>query len=212
MTDTREPDEPEPATRETRDERLGALLAVPPLDEVTRRRLVRDALDRPMPRPSRVTAALSIAAAVAVGIVVGTVLVHGNNEVATTTAQGAPTASAGSEALKASPGAAADSQSPVTPLGELGDVTAPGDLRDAINVAFEKSAGPTEQTAILGYPCASTPPQSLDLVATTALGLGTYRGFPVTIFIGTSPEGRALAVIVRQDDCTLLGSVGLPPV
>lgn len=206
MSDPREPDEPD-----TRDERLAALLAVPPLDDIARRRLVRGALDRPMPRPSRFAAALSIAAAVVVGILVGTVLVHGHDQVATTTAQGGPSVTAGSEALEAAPRAGADLAGPVTPLGELGDVTAPADLRKAINGGFEKAAGPTEQTAILGYPCAATPAESLDLVAATALGLGTYRGFPVTIFVGTSPDGRALAVVVRHDDCAVLASVDLPP-
>jgi hypothetical protein len=208
MTDTREPDEPD---TDQRDERLAALLAVPPLDAVTRRRLVREALDRPLPRPSRMAAALSIAAAIAVGIVVGVVLVHGHEQVATTTAQGRPSAAGKSQALEAAPRGAdsGTSGTPVTPLGDLGDVTAPDDLRAAIDSAFLKAAGPTEQ--VTGYQCGASPPETFNLVATTALGLGTFRGFPVTVFVGTAPDGRSLAVVVRQDDCAEVASVELPP-
>ncbi len=199
---------------DVRDERLAALLAVPPLDEVTRRRLVREALDRPVPRASRLTAAMAVAAAVIVGVVVGTVLVQEDSPVATTTAQGGqPSASSDGFALEkaANPGAL-DSVAPVTPLGGLGDVTKPADLRAAIDGGFARSEGPTEDSAVpLAYPCASTPAETFDLVATTALGLGFYRGVSVTIFVGTSPGGEPLAVVVRQDDCTELASVNLKP-
>jgi hypothetical protein len=212
MTDIRDPDETQPDAADARDERLAALLAVPPLDAVTRRRLVREALDRPVPRPSRWIAAVSIAAAVAVGIFMGVVLVHGNKPATTSTAQGAvPSAANKSEALEAAPRSAADSSTPVTPLGDLGDVTDPADLRAAINSSFQKAVGPTDQVAITGYQCGAMPPETYNLVATSALGLGLYRGFPVTIFVGTSPEGKSLAVVVRQDDCVELASVELPP-
>jgi hypothetical protein len=175
--------------------------------------LVREALDRPAPRASRLVPAMSIAAALVVGIVVGSVLVRGHDQVATTTAQGQPSADAGAQELEKSvaPGAVADSLGPVTALGELGDVTAPADLRTAINDGFARSAGPTEDSSILAYPCAATPAEALDLLATTAIGLGSYRGFPVTIFVGTTPEGQALAVVARQDDCAVLASVEIPP-
>ena len=214
MSDPREPTDIEP---DARDERLAALLAVSPLDEVTRNRLVREALERPVPRPSRLPAAMAVAAAVIVGIVVGTVLVQDENPVATTTAQGGQpsvTNNADAEAFElqkdASPGAAESAPAPITPLGGLGDITKPADLLEAIDGGVARSAGPTDDSAVpLAYPCASTPAETFDLVATTALGLGFYRGFPVTIFVGTSPDGEARAVVVRQDDCTELASVKL---
>lgn len=202
---------------DTRDEDFAAFLAVPPLDEVTRRRMVREALDRPAPRASRFTAAMAIAAAVIVGIVVGTVLVQDNNpEVATTAQGGQPSATGDAQALEsakaATPGAAADAVAPITPLGGLGDITEPAELRAAIDGGFNRSAGPTQDSEIpLAYPCAATAPETLGLVATTALGLGFYRGFPVTIFVGTSPGGQARAVVVRQDDCTELARENLDP-
>lgn len=219
MSDPREPSdiEREPALGEHRDERIAALLAVAPLDEVTRRRLVREALDRPLPKPSRLPAAMAVAAAVIVGIVVGTVLVQDENPVATTTAQGGqPSATASPDAFElqknAAPGAAESTVGPITPLGGLGDITKPADLREAVDGGFARADGPTDDGALpLEYPCAATPPETFDLVATTALGLGFYRGFPVTIFVGTSPDGEARAVVVRQSDCTELASVNLQP-
>ncbi len=197
---------------DARDERVAALLAVPPLDEVTRRRLVREALDRPVPRGSRLTAAMAVAAAVIVGIAVGTVLVQEDNPVAPTSAQGGqPTTTPEAFSLEkgATPGAV-DSVAPVTPLGGLGDITKPADLRAAIDGGFARAEGPTDDSAVpLAYPCAATPADAFDLVATTALGLGFYGGFPVTVFVGTSLDGEPRAVVVRQDDCTEIARVNL---
>ncbi len=207
MSEPREPTEPD-----ARDESLAALLAVPPLDDVTRRRLVRGALDQPMPRASRAAAALSVAAAVAVGLLVGVVLVQGNEPRTTTTAQGAPggRAAADSEALEVAPKAAIPGTGPITALGDLGDVTKPADLEVAINNSYGLSAGPGDQAAVAGYPCATTPTETLGLVSPSAIGLGVFRDLPVTVFVGTAPDGQAFAVIVRQTDCTVLGRVVLP--
>ena len=203
----------DPAVTDKRDEALAARLAVPPLDDVTRRRLVREALDRPMPRPSRWVAVASVAAALAVGALIGTVLVTEPEQSDVTTAQRAPTPSAGSESEAVEPGPAGMAQataSPVTPLGDLGDVTRAADLREAVNLGFERSAGPTEDSTILGYPCAANDPEAFGLVAPSALGIGTYDGVAVTVVVGTSPDGQALAVVVRADTCGVLANVRLP--
>jgi hypothetical protein len=200
------------------DERLAAALAVPPLDDVTRRRLVREALDRPVPRPSRMLAAASIAAALAIGGLIGAVLVTGPPQADTTTAQRAPTASAESdqgagaapESFETLEGDARFAAAPVSSLGELGDITSPADLRAAIDLAFERSAGPIAADQIVGYPCAAHPAESFGLAATNALGIGTYDGVAATVMIGTSPAGDALAVVVHTGTCAVLASVTLP--
>ncbi|MEX2267557.1 MAG: hypothetical protein WEA75_02610 [Acidimicrobiia bacterium] len=205
----------DPAETDERDEALAELLTVPPLDDVTRRRMVREALDRPLPRPSRLIGVASVAAAIAIGALVGAVLVTAPEQPDATTAQRAPTPSvspdAETEAERLTPAGAAESSAiPVTPLGDLGDVTKPADLRDAVDVGFQRSAGPTEDSTIIGYPCAANAPETFGLVAPSALGIGTYNGVAVTVVIGTSPAGEALAVVVQADTCGVLANVRLP--
>lgn len=199
----------EPHDPDVRDEALGALLAVPPLDDVTRRRLVRTALDQPAPRSNRWMSVASVAAALAIGTFVGTVLVRDSEPSETTTAQRAPTPS-DVERLKSVPAAGADaSEAPITVLGDLGDVTRPADLRDAIDLGFERAVGPTENQAVMGYPCVGSPPANFGLVAASAVGIGTYEGAAVTVFIGTSPDGQAIAVVARASDCAVAATVKL---
>jgi hypothetical protein len=207
MNEPRDPD-----VRDERDDALAAALAVPPLDEVTRRRLVRTALDAPAPKASRWMSVASVAAALVIGAVVGVVLVDDPTPTDTTTAQRAPSAAADNlESLETVPPAGGEAfVGPITPLGALGDVTDPTDLRAAIDDAFERAAGPTEDSAAVGYPCASNPPAGYGLVATSAVGLGTYEAAPVTILVGTSPQGQAIAVVVRTADCAAVATVPLP--
>ena len=208
----------DPTETDARDERLAAALAVPPLDDVTRRLLVREGLDRPVPRPSRFIAVASVAAALAVGALIGALLVTGPPQSDTTTAQRAPTASAAGgdagvgdapESFETLQGGERAAAAPVTSLGELGDVSRPDDLRDAIDAAFERSSGPTAADEIVGYPCAAHPPESFGIVTANALGVGAYDGVAVTVLIGTSPAGEALAAVVQSDTCTVLASVRL---
>ncbi len=201
----------EPRAPDRRDEALGALLDVPPLDDVTRRRLVRTALEPPAaPRTTRWVSAVSVAAALAIGVVVGTVLVQEEDPPESTTAQRAPSAS-DLEELESVPAAGGDaSTGPVTLLGDLGDVTRPADLRAAIDASFERSIGPSEN-AVTVYACGSQPAGMFGLVAASAAGTGTYEGAPVTVFVGTTPEGEALAVIARAGDCTVISSISLDP-
>jgi len=196
-----------------RDERITALLAVEPLDDVTRRRLVRGALEAQPKRP-RVAAAMSIAAAIAIGAVIGAVLVHRN---APTTQTAAPASSspaingaknaAPSDAVAAQPQAGfADSATPVTPLGDLGDVSTAKGLRSALDAAFDRAGGPQEGAAA-AYPCASIQPRSVGLVAISAVGTGTRDGNAVTVFVGTAPDGRTLAVVLRVSGCASVTTI-----
>ena len=212
-------DTPDASGADARDERLAQALAVPPLDDVTRRRLVRTALEHEPeePRsPARFAAIASIAAALVVGAVIGWALVRQPDETSTTTARRGSQSGTGTVALAPSSSnaavlpAAGDSTGPVTALGDLGDVTDANRLRTQLQESFVKSAGPEDPSAVAQVPCVGIAPRSVDLVAVSAIGTATYKGMPATVLVGTSPEGHALAVIVRPPDCTLAASVPLP--
>jgi hypothetical protein len=210
MTDeTREMD-----SEDARDEQVAQLLAVPALDDVTRRRLVRGALEvevEEQRRAPRLAAVAAIAAALVIGGTIGALLVNRPDEPQTTTAQRAPSAAKEiAPSPDSSAGAAIGEAGPVTALADLGDVTDPETLRTSLQAAFERAAGPGDQSAVSAYPCAAVPPDSIGLVAVSALGTGTYQGAPVTILVGTSPAGRALAVVVRPPDCAVVADVPIP--
>lgn len=205
-------DEPA-APDDARDERVAALLAVPPLDDVTRRRLVRDALgateDAPAPprSRSRLAVAVPVAAAILVGLVVGAVIVQRPSDDPPTAAQPAssvPAPQGDSErAAEADDGAPAVAQSPsVAPasLGNLGIVDDEADLRIAVSLAEGQPAGPEAATAAEAA-CASTDPAGLGLVAVTALGTALHDDAPVVVLVGTDAEGRRRAIALDAS-CT----------
>lgn len=200
------------------DPELAALLAVPPLDEVTRRSLVRVAVDeRPRAaRPvGRATAAFGVAAAVLIGVVVGAVVVTRPDDPQTTTAARAP------EATEVSPNdagkeAGADAAAPgllpaagsETQLGDLGSIADPTALRDAITTRFE--AGESLAASSLADTCVARGPAAAGLVAFSAVGTATYADVgPIVVLVGTTPEGGDVAVAVSPTECTVVGSVQL---
>ncbi len=89
---------PVAADGDDRDQVLGSMLAVDDLDEVTRHRLVQKALDeadaydadRAERRFGRRAAVLGVAAALAIGALVGTVIVTQPDDGTTTSAARAP--------------------------------------------------------------------------------------------------------------------------
>ena len=204
------PDEPMPP--DARDERVAELLAVEPLDEVTRRRLVRGALERSTPRWSRFANVAAVAAAIVVGAGIGAVLVSSPDPPPATTAS-APTEAAAPDLDSTGAEALATQSAPISALGDLGDVSTKAALRRAVTEVFEKGAGSgsdSEQVAS-GVPCVTTPPENLGLVAVVAAGVGTYQKATVTIAVGTSPAGDSLAVVIAQPPtCEVLRSVVLP--
>jgi hypothetical protein len=214
MSDETRPDEPrheprDPAAADARDARLAALLAVEPLDEITRRRLVQRAVSTVHPTArGRVAAVASIAAAIVVGVVVGALLVHRPYVPGPTTALGNPTATGAAPKAAADAPAIAVAPGPVNALGNLGDVTTDDKLRSAVADAEQRGSNANEDAR--QAPCASTNPTSIGLVAIVAAGVGDSDGRPVAVLIGTSPAGKALAVVVQQPDCTLIRSVKLP--
>jgi hypothetical protein len=216
--DARTPD----ADDRGRDERIGDLLEVPSLDEVTRRRLVGRALaaapGAPAERPtrSRLALAVPVAAAIAVGLVIGAVVVT-RPEDTTPTAAPAPSSTPtpqgdGERAAGAddAPALAPAESTGITDLGNLGTVTNAEDLRTTAVVAQEQLAAPgTSQGRML--PCTETPPADLGLATIDAAGSATVDDAPVTILLGRAADGVSSAVALTVEDCapvlrTTLGS------
>lgn len=211
--DTTPQDPPEP---DGRDERVAALLEVPPLDEVTRRRLVRTAVAAASGPRSRLGLAIPVAAALVIGAVVGTVVVTRPDD-STTTAAGpkvstsleAPAQRAGEPETNDSggdPAIAPGAAAPFVLLGDLGDVGTEKRLRAAVRSApdraFEGSASSTPSAAPPA--CTATAADQLGLVVVASAGTGTVGGAPVTVIVGTDPAGTEVAVALRAADCVEL--------
>jgi hypothetical protein len=211
--------EPAAPDADERDEALGPMLAVDELDEVTRRRLVQRALDdadayddrRAEGRFGRRAAVLGVAAALAIGALVGTVIVTQPDDATTTSAARAPlTTAAGEEAKAAAPDAAAPSPdaaaadapaaapegAPPVALGDLGAVPDPASLRAAINGRLE--AGTSSSAASI--PCETQNPKGVagiyGLVAVNAAGTATLHGDSVVVLVGPTPAGASVAVVL----------------
>ena len=208
-------DRPTPET-DARDEQVAELLAVEPLDELTRRRLVRAAIEDSAPRSARFANVAAIVVAVLLGAGVGAVLVNGPDDDPATTGQAvAPTEAAAPE-LDSTDAEEAfrspTSQTPIDALGDLGDVSTPQALRAAVTGAFERAAGAAAAPgAALAYPCVTTPPEQIGLVTVVAAGLATYQNLSVSVLVGTSASGDSLALVLAQPPgCEVLTSVELP--
>lgn len=222
MTDdlTPDPDADDRAepSRDARDGELAAVLAVAPLDAGTRRQLVRSALERTAPDPARdvtgsasrkrLVGALGIAAALAVGAIVGTVVVTRPPDPAPT-AQPRAAAPSAPEAPDAPTAGGSGSSESATRLGDLGAVASAEALRDAISGRLEAGAGAAfDSTAEL--PCVADGAATAGLVAVSALGTATLGiGTPVVVLVGTSPSGEALGVALDASTCAVLETVTL---
>jgi hypothetical protein len=226
--DTPPPGPPDDA----RDPELAALLAVPPLDDVTRRRLVRTAVDATSAPPvvastrskSRLGAAMGVAAALAVGAIVGAVVVTRPSEPDTPSAARASstvpsTAPAAAEAEAGAPAPqSADDQvsgedpagAPPQELGDLGVVRGAAALRQAIEDSFEQGGASEPRAVTPAPPCRNTPVGTLGLVAITAAGEAQLDGLPVVVLVGPTPQGedQALALDPARG-CTTVARVTL---
>lgn len=212
-----------------RDERLHRLLEVPPLDDVTRRRLVARAL---APEPvgsataaaaaptrrarSRLAVAVPVAAAIAVGLVIGAVVVT-RPEDATPTAAPAPSSTPTPQGDRERAAGSADVPAlapaesvAVADLGDLGNLADAADLRVTAIVAQDQ-AGEGDAAGGRTLPCVDTPPGDLGLAAIDAAGTATVDAAPVTVLVGRGTDGVPSAVAVTIDTCapvlrTTLGS------
>jgi hypothetical protein len=216
----------EPTMREPDDDRdpeLAAALAVPALDETTRRTLVDAALDAtadvddadevdetdaagpglPEHRPRRMAAALGLAAAVVIGAVVGAAIVNQPED--RDPHQAAAPTTAIEEQARAAPDAGdlesaaespAGSAAPITDLGDLGPVADPDGLRAAVNARLQ--AGTFSAPA--SVPCATSSGGATSgiygLVAVTAAATADLDGRGVVVLIGPTPAGANVAVVL----------------
>lgn len=198
-----EPDEPRV------DARVRDLLAVAPLDEVTRRRLVDRALEAAPGAPerhrgrSRLALAIPVAAAIALGLVIGTVVVTRPEDTTTTAAPSSAPAPPGDGERAGStdePALAPAETSLLADLGDLGPILDSDDLAATAIVARDQQrAGDAASTRTL--PCTQPPPADLGFVAVDAAGSATIDSAPVTILIGRDADGGSSAIAVAVDTC-----------
>ena len=199
--------------------RAAVTTPLPPLDDVTRKRLVRNAVEAgpsaPADAPARRAAPWRVIGAVAASVII---LVGIGLAVATsgddgTTSQDSASSGSASSALRGE-------------VGDLGDVTSPDALRallDGGRDRAETSSGaggtPAPSVAESAPPAADSLAREFDASLAPAIepracaeqlagdrdvafvGTGTFRGSPVTI-VGLRERGRTIAFVVPSNDCT----------
>jgi hypothetical protein len=197
------------------DPELAAVLAVAPLDDLTRRLLVRTALARRFraTRPvGRLAAASGIAAALVIGVLIGTLVVTRPDDPGPTTAARAPTSSPApsSPAPSAAPDAGAPALVPtsVTPLGYLGVLDSGEALRPAIAARLE-AGGDASTTSESADVCVARGPDAAGLAVISAVGTATLDTGPAVILVGPTPIGENLAVVLDPTSCAVLETVTL---
>jgi hypothetical protein len=214
---------------DARDERLAAQLAVPPLDEVTRRRLVRTAVDTAMPgrRRGRWVAAASVAALMLGGVVAaGLALDDGGGEPptaarTTTTAPGTTVPGAAPSETRAEPtdrpaGSKRTRETEAAPappvlstgVPDLGDVSDPDTL--ATRARDRGAAGDADAaTEAVSVPCAAALAGD-GLGDVELIGTGTRAGAPVYVLVGVDDDtGASIAATVDPASCEVRSRVPL---
>jgi hypothetical protein len=189
---------------DVRDEELAALLAVAPLEDHTRARLVRRALDEAPVVSSRrrgPTRRLSAAAALLVVVVTGAAILATSgggqtSRAARRTARPAP--AAGPQVGTPGPGSAAQ----VAPrdLGAVGDVTDAARLRHVV-------AGPASGTGRSLDAIRAACGTAVDIAGVTrvdTVGTAVDAGQPAAIVVGRDGTGHRVAVIVARRGCATL--------
>lgn len=189
---------------------------VAPLDHLTRRRLVRTAVqalpgaDEPRPRSRVLVAIGGVAAGLLLIVGIGLAFNSSGDRGSSSDASGSAPASADLHG----------------DLGDLGDVTNAAVLRailddGATGAGGSTTSSPTERAAQAPstgsakdsrlLPDAKSTKQCAQQLAgkrrVAFVGSGTYQGTPVTI-VGLRVQGRTIAVVVPNTDCTnVLASV-----
>lgn len=192
----------------------------PPLDELTRRQLVRDAIAAARSEPARTdrrapawTWLAAAAAAVLLVVGVGTLVAS----------RGTGSKSARSSSTANAEHSAAQPSGDLGDLGDLGDVSDPSVLRALLDRTPAPSTAPKPGT--LADRSTKSPdgaPPSSSSTSNTAAdcapklfgdrpvlfhGSGRYHGEPVIVF-GVEDQGRTVALVVRAGDCaTVLTSL-----
>jgi hypothetical protein len=218
-----EPHLPSEPGDDARDERRAALLQTEPLDDVTRARLVRNAMaaseGEAAPQAGRVHPSsarvrwLAVAAAVVALVVAGIAVLARNDSGSAPTAARAPKTVQPQSGASVAPNAIAENGDSVlrqtvgpVSLGDLGDVGNKANLRRAVAAATATAdtafgattASPTESATAVGVP--ACPTTGVDrLGQRVAVGSGTVDGAPVTVYVVARKDGSRAAVIVRAD-------------
>ncbi len=199
-------DDTRPADDAERDERLAAFLKVPPLDDVTRKRLVRRALDESggeSQRPGHRSRLLAVAAAVLAVLVIG----GGTALVLRDDGDDSTVASRTEDARGAAEADSADAPAP-TYVGDLGEISDPAVLRERLVTAPKSTlpgAGETE-SVLSDRPVCDADLLPLNLDSPLEIGTGTFEGTPVIVVVGARDDQR-LAVVLAPPDCGLLAEV-----
>lgn len=197
------------ATPDTRDERVGSLLEVPPLDDVTRRRLVTRALaggdERPRPGSRRLLVPAAAVLVVLVLVIVGAlVLVTRANHDGGTAAGPTPAAPESSQNRRPAGEAAEPPPAGVSDLGDLGDLGERADLRRRVGDALRDPAPVARAIA----------PACLDRALTgspapSAYGTGTHGGRPVLVLVLPGRGGSTTVILFDQETCRAVSVVNL---
>lgn len=206
MTD----DTPPADDHDARDERLAGLLDVPPLDDVTRRRLVSRALAESGLAPARHRRAprlIAVAAAALAVLVIGagTALVLRDED------GGDTVAVLRRETTKSEAGEdAAEAAAPVS-IGDLGDVSDAGVLRDRLRASAGASPTLDEIEAAApatASPCVDAPRQLGATGQVTRVGTGTYDGVLAAVLVARRGQEQ-VAFVLDAGTCALLDEVPL---
>ena len=223
---------------DARDERLAALLQTEPLDDVTRARLVRNAMaaseGSAVPQAGRAHRSSARVRWLAVAAVLVALLAVGVAVLARDDSGSEPTAARAPKAAQPQSGAAESPNVPlnrsqldqpfsggsdVQTLGNLGDVGKKAALRRAVTDVLSPKKSPAaaadraESTANAAQPESQTitacPYTELaELGRTIAVGTGTVDGAPVTVYVVERSNGDRVAVVVDAA-CTVGAPVGL---
>jgi len=201
-----------------RDLQVARVLAVDPLDDLTRHRLVHAALAervRTTPPVGRFAAALGVAAALVIGAVIGTLVVNRPESLAPTTAASAPDRAAEPKAPPSSAAGAADAGAPALvpatalPLGDLGVLASSDALAPAL-AARRAAGGDASQTSASADACLARGPGAAGLAAISEVATATLDTGPAVVVVGRTPAGANVAVVLDPTTCAVLESVALP--
>jgi hypothetical protein len=188
---------------------LGAAEPVPALDDVTRRRLVRTAVDAAADdRDARTSTWMrrlgplgAAAAVLAVVVGLGALVVSGGDDSDSTAVSSEDSSSddsgGGAGAESATPDAVGGAPSDLGDLGDVSDLDAlAAEVRDA-----SRGAGDLDATQAT-LPCTEEI-TALEPGPIVATGTGTFEGRPAVVVVTTDAAGEQVVLVATTDDCAV---------
>jgi len=196
------------AATDDRDERVASLLEVPPLDDVTRRRLVTRALadgdERARPPSRRLLIPAAAALVVLVLVAVGALVLVNRGDDGGTAARSTTAAPQAPQDRRPAGESAQPPPAGITDLGDLSELGETADLRRHVEEAlrepapFERASAPAcLDRALTGSP------------APSAYGTGTHEGRPVLVLVLPSRGDNMTVVLLDQETCRAVSVVNL---